>query len=322
MKIYITRRIPDAGIKKLQDKGYEVDVSEKDGVLTREELMTALRAKPYDAVLSLLTDKIDAEVFGATPNAKIYANYAVGYDNLNLKDAADKNIILTNTPGVLTEAVAEHAVALTLSIARRIVEADAFMRAGKYMGWGPMMFLGAEMHGKNFGLVGLGRIGFSVAQKMKNGFNMKVAYYDVTRNEQAEKELGLEYKDLNTLLKESDFISIHVPLLPTTKHLIGMEQFAMMKKSSYLINTSRGPIVDEAALVEALKDNVIKGAALDVFEAEPKMAPGLAELSNVIVVPHIASATEETRSKMAEIAADNIISVLEGNGPINQIKAT
>lgn len=320
MKVYITRRIPDAGIKKLQDKGYEVDVSVKDGVLTRDELLEALKAKPYDAVLCLLTDKIDKDVFAAVPTAKIFANYAVGFDNLNLEDAKSVGVVLTNTPGVLTEAVAEHTVALIFAIGRRIVEADKFMRAGKYAGWGPMMFLGAEMHGKTLGLVGLGRIGYSVAQKMKNGFGMKVTYYDVNRNEQLEKELGLEYKDLNTLLKESDFVSVHVPLLPTTKHLIGMEQLSMMKSSAYLINTSRGPIVDEAALVEALKDGVIRGAALDVFEAEPKMAPGLAELDNVIVVPHIASATEETRSKMAEIAADNIIAVLEGGAPLNSIK--
>lgn len=319
MKVYITRRIPDAGVKKLQDKGYEVDVSVKDGVLTREELLEALRAKPYDAVLCLLTDKIDKDVFAAVPTAKIFANYAVGFDNLNLEDAKAAGITLTNTPGVLTEAVAEHAVALIFAIGRRIVESDKFMRAGKYMGWGPMMFLGAEMHGKTLGLVGLGRIGYSVAQKMKNGFGMKVAYYDVNRNEQLEKELGLEYKELNTLLKESDFVSVHVPLLPTTKHLIGMEQLSMMKPSAYLINTSRGPIVDEAALVEALKDKVIRGAALDVFEAEPQMAPGLAELENVVVTPHIASATEETRAKMSEIAAENIIAFLGGQTPPNVI---
>ncbi len=319
MKVYITRRIPDAGIKKLQDKGYEVDISEKDGVLTREELVAAVSAKPYDAVLCLLTDKIDKDVFAAVPTAKIFANYAVGYDNLNLPDAKEASVTLTNTPGVLTEAVAEHAAALIMAIGRRIVESDKFMRAGKYMGWGPMMFLGAEMHGKTLGLVGLGRIGASVAQKMKNGFNMKVAYYDVTRNEAMEKELGLEYKDLNDLLKEADFISVHVPLLPTTKHLMSTEQFKMMKPTAYLINTSRGPIVDEAALVEALKNNVIRGAALDVYEAEPKMAPGLAELDNVVITPHIASATEETRAKMAEIAAENIIAFLSGQTPPNLI---
>jgi glyoxylate reductase len=318
-KVFITRKIPDAGINLLKEKGYDVEVSDFDGVLPREQLFTKI--KGADAVLPLLTDKVNDEFFEAAgPQLKIVANYAVGYDNIDLKAAKQRNIIITNTPDVLTESVAEHAVALMLAIARRIVEADKFMRAGKYISWAPMLFLGNDLAGKTLGLVGLGRIGATVAKRMKNGFEMKVLYYDVKRNEEIEKELGLEYADLETVLKESDFISVHVPLLPATKHLIGREQLGMMKKTAYLVNTARGPIVDEKALVEALKNGIIKGAALDVFEEEPKMAPGLADLANVIVVPHIASATEETRSAMSELAAKNIIAVFEGGEPLTPVK--
>lgn len=320
MKIYVTRKIPQSGIDKLIAKGHEVDVSEKDGVLTREELLVALKTKPYDAVLCLLTDKIDKEVFEAAPTVKIFANYAVGFDNIKLDDAKEKDVMITNTPGVLTEAVAEHAIALLFAVTRRIVEADKFMRAGKYVGWGPMMFLGSELYGKTLGLVGLGRIGEAVARRMKDGFGMSIIYYDVKRNEDLEKSFGLQYKELNDVLKESDFISVHVPLLPTTKHLISELQFKLMKKTAYLINTSRGPVMDEKALVEALKNGIIRGAALDVFEEEPKMSAGLADLENVVITPHIASATEETRSKMAEIAADNIIAALDGQTPPNLVK--
>ncbi len=318
-KIFVTRKIPDAGINLLKEKGYNVEVSDFDGVLPREQLLEKI--KGADAVLALLTDKVNDEFFEAAgPQLKIVANYAVGYDNIDLEAAKKRNMIITNTPDVLTESVAEHAIALMFAIARRIVEADKFMREGKYIGWAPMLFLGNDLAGKTLGLVGLGRIGGTVAKSMKNGFGMKVLYYDVKRNEEAEKELGLQYADLDTVLKEADFISVHVPLLPATKHLIGKEQLEKMKKSAYLVNTARGPVVDEKALVEALKNGIIKGAALDVFEEEPKMAPGLADLANAIVVPHIASATEETRSAMSELAAKNIIAVLEGDEPLTLVK--
>lgn len=319
--IFVTRAIPEAGLKALREKGYEVDVSPKDGVLTKQELITALSAKPYDAVLCLLTDKIDADVLAAAPSAKIFANYAVGFDNIDLAAVKAKGVMLTNTPGVLTDTVAEHAFALILAAAHRVAEADRFTRAGNYTGWAPMMLLGTDVSKKTLGIVGLGRIGSRVAHHGAKGFNMKVLYYDVARNEAFEKELGAEYRaNADDVLKEADIVSIHVPLLPSTRHLINAERLAIMKKGAILVNTSRGPIVDEAALVEALRNKTIRAAALDVFENEPSLAPGLAELDNVILTPHIASATEETRSAMAVLAAQNIIEALEGRTPLNLVK--
>ena len=317
-KIFVTRQILESGINLLKGKDYEVEISDFDGVLPREQLLGKI--KGADAVLALLTDKINAEFFDAAgPQLKIVANYAVGYDNIDLPEAKKRGIIVTNTPDVLTESVAEHAIALMFALAHRIVESDQFMRDGKYAGWAPMLFLGNDMAGKTVGLVGLGRIGSTVAKRLKQGFDMKIMYFDVHRNEDLEKEYGLVYADLETVLRKADFVSIHVPLLPATRHLIGEAQLKMMKKGAYLINTSRGPIVDEKALVEVLKNGVIRGAGLDVYEEEPKMAPGLAELDNVVITPHTASATEETRGAMSELAAKNIIEVLEGRGAITPI---
>jgi len=317
-KVFVTRKIPESGIELLKKAGLEVEVSDFDGVLPREQLLE--KVKGVDAILSLLTDKVDNELLDAAgAQLKVVANYAVGYDNINMADMKAHNIIATNTPDVLTESVAEHAIALIFAIARKIVESDQFMRDGKYHGWGPMMFLGNDLVGKTLGLVGLGRIGAAVAKRMCDGFEMKVMYYDARRNEELEKKYNLQFVDLDTLLKESDFVSIHVPMMPETKHLISAEKLKMMKKTAYLVNTSRGPIVDEAALVEALKAGEIKGAALDVYEQEPKMAPGLAELPNTVLTPHTASATEETRSAMSELAAKNIIAVLAGEAPLTQI---
>jgi glyoxylate reductase len=279
------------------------------------------KIKGADAVLSLLTDKVNAEFFDAAgQQLKIVANYAVGYDNIDVAEAKKRGVIATNTPDVLTESVAEHAIALMVSAARRIVESDKFMRGGKYVGWAPMLLLGNDLAGKTLGLVGLGRIGARVAEIAKNGFGMKIIYFDVKRSEALEKNLGLEYAELDAVLKQADFISVHVPLLESTRHLISADKIAMMKPSAYLINTSRGPVVDEKALVEALRNKTIKGAGLDVFEEEPKMAPGLAELDNVVLTPHTASATEETRGAMSELAAKNIIEVLEGREAITPVK--
>lgn len=319
-KILVTRRIPESGIRMLEGKGYSVTVSEKDGVLTKDELIAALSKERYDGVLCLLTDKIDDAVFEAAgPQCTIFANYAVGFDNIDLEAAKKRNITITNTPGVLTETVAEHAFALMLAAAHRIAEADAFTRAGKYTGWGPMLLLGTDLSKKTLGVVGLGRIGSLVAHHAVKGFGMKVMYYDPKPNPEFEKEYGATFVDLPTLLAGSDFISIHVPLLPATRHLIGEKELQTMKKTAYLVNTSRGPIVDEAALVRALKEGWIKGAALDVFEGEPALAPGLAECENAVLTPHIASATEETRGKMGELAATNLIEAFEGRVPPNKL---
>ncbi len=321
-KVYVTRRIPERGIKMLQEKGYEVSVSTKDGVLTKEELLSALKEKPYDAVLSLLTDTIDAEVFEACPSVKIFANYAVGFNNIDIVAAKEKGVVVSNTPDVLTYTVAEHAFALMLSLASRVVEGDRYMRSLKYVGWDPLLLLGTDLRGKTLGILGAGRIGETLAQQSANGFSMKIIYYDVRRNENIEKLYGAEFKEkVEEVLKEADFVSIHVPLLPSTKHLINAYRLRMMKKTAYLINTSRGPVVDEVALVEALKNGVIAGAGLDVFENEPALAPGLAELENVVITPHIASATVETREKMSEVTALNIIEVLEGRSALNAVKS-
>ena len=323
-KIYITRRIPEVGIKILKDKGYEVDISPKDRVLSKKELIKSLKIKPYDAVLCLLTDKIDGDVFDAAPNAKIFANYAAGFDNIDLKAAKRKSVMVSNTPDVLVEAVAEHAVALMLVLARRIVEADNFARKGKYKGWAPMLLLGDGLFGKTVGIIGLGRIGAKTAHIVSQGFGAKIVYYDLKRNENFEKEFpggSVEFKpSIDEVLKKADFVSIHLPLTEQTRRIINKEKLALMKPTAYLVNTSRGPIIDENALVEALKNKIIKGAALDVFENEPKISRALLKMDNVVLTPHIASATEETRAKMAEVAAHNIIEALEGRIPPNLIK--
>ncbi len=318
-KVFVTRKIPESGIELLKKAGLEVTVSDFDGVLPREQLLE--KVKGADAILSLLTDKIDNELLDAAGSQlKVVANYAVGYDNIDVKALAERKVITTNTPDVLTESVAEHAIALIFALAHRIVESDQYMRDGKYTGWAPMLFLGNDLVGKTLGLVGLGRIGAAVAKRMSDGFEMKIMYYDARRNDELEKKYNLQFVDLDILLKESDFVSVHVPMMPETKHLINAERLKIMKKTAYLINTSRGPIVDEAALVEALRSGEIKGAALDVYEQEPKMAPGLAELQNTVLTPHTASATEETRNAMSELAAKNIIAVLAGEAPLTPIK--
>ncbi|MEK7555825.1 MAG: D-glycerate dehydrogenase [Patescibacteria group bacterium] len=320
LKIFVTRRIPEIGIMMLKEKGYDVVVSEKDGVLTKEELKSALSAKPYDAVLCLLTDTIDAEVFAAAPEAKVFANYAVGYNNIDLHAAKERNVIITNTPGVLTETVAEYALAMIMALTKRIVEADSYLRAGKFEGWEPELFLGIDLRGKTLGILGAGRIGAQVAERAYRGLGMDIIYYDVKANSALEASTNAIFHDtVEGVLKAADVVSVHVPLLDSTKHLINAERLALMKPSAYLVNTSRGLVVDEAALVVALQSGTIKGAAIDVFENEPIIAKGLTDLPNVIVTPHIASATEETRSKMSEIAAANIIAVLEGQTPPNLV---
>ena len=320
-KIYITRMVPESGIKMLKEKGYEVVVNPEDRVLTKEELIAALKGQNYNALFCLLTDKIDAEAmdsFGS--QLKIVANMAVGFDNIDALEAKKRGIMIANTPGVLTDTVAEHTFTLMLAIANRVAEADKFTRAGKYIGWAPMLLLGSDLSGKTLGVVGLGRIGSRVAHHAVKGFEMKVLYYDIKRNEEFEKEFNAVYMPIDDLLKQSDFISIHVPLLPATRHMINAEKLKLMKPTAYLVNTSRGPVVDEAALARALSDETIKGAALDVFEFEPKVTPELLLLDNVILTPHIASATEETRSKMSALAATNIIEALEGRIPQNILK--
>ncbi len=319
-RIFITRRIPEIGIKMLTDKGYQVDISPKDRPLTKKELIKYLSKQQYDAVLTLLTDIIDAEVMDKAPSVKIYANFAIGFNNINVEEAKKRNIFVTNTPGGGADRVAEHTWGLILALTCRIVEGDNYMKKGKYKGWDPMLLHGTKLAGKTLGILGSGKIGADVAHRGKYGFGMNIAYYDVKRNEAIEKEFGATfYSTVDEVLKVSDIVSIHVPLLPSTQHLINAERLNMMKKDSYLINTSRGPVVDENALVQALKDGVIRGAGLDVFEFEPKLAKGLSKLNNVVLTPHIASGTEEARLDMAKMSATNIINTLEGNKPENLV---
>jgi len=317
-KIFITRQIPEKGINILKEKGWDVAIGPEEKI-SREELLKGV--KGVEAILSVLTEKIDGEVMEAAgKQLKVIANYAVGYNNIDVAEAKKRGIMVTNTPGVLTDAVAEHTVALLFAIAERIVEADRYTRAGKFKAWGPKLLLGADIKGRTLGIIGLGRIGSAVAQRMQDGFDVKIIYFDIRRNEELEKKFNIEYRELDDLLKEADFVSLHTALTDETRHLINAERMKMMKPTAYLINTSRGPIIDEKALLEALKNKTIAGAALDVFENEPELTPGLAELENVVLTPHIASATEGTRDKMAEMAANNITAALDDQIPPNLVE--
>lgn len=317
-KIFITRQIPAIGIKLLKDKGWEIEVG-PEGKISEKELIE--KVKGADAILSVLTETIDGKVMSAAgQQLKVIANYAVGYNNIDIKAAKEKNILVTNTPGVLTDAVADHAAGLIFAAAQKIVAADKYTRAGKYEAWGPELFLGGDIFGKTLGIIGFGRIGSSVAARMHRGFGMKILYADINRNPEMEEKLKAEYREIGDLLKEADFVSLHTALTEATKHLINAERLGLMKLTAYLINTSRGPIIDEQALVKALKEKKIAGAGLDVFENEPELSPGLAELDNVVLTPHIASATKETRDKMATMAANNIIAALDGQTPPNLVE--
>jgi len=320
-KIYITRRIPEIGVRMLQERGYEVDVNPHNRILEKKELIEQVSQKSYDAVLSLLTDQIDAEIFDAVPSAKIFANYAVGFNNFNLADAKARGVIITNTPGMSADTVGEHTVAMLLALTSRILEGDAYIRAGKYKGWDPMLLMGTDLEDLTVGIVGGGRIGYRAAHILGKGFGMKIAYYDVQRSEAFEKDLGaVFYSDLDELLKVSDIVSLHVPLLESTHHLIDARRLSLMKPTAFLINTARGAVVDEAALVEALRNKTITGAGLDVFEHEPELASGLTELPNVVLTPHIASSTVKTRDQMAVRAVTNIIDFLEGKVPSDTVE--
>jgi len=315
-KVYVTRKVPQSALDMFDGK-VDWDVNPDDRVLDRDELLAAVA--DVDGLLPLLTDAIDAELFDAAPNLKIVANYAVGYNNIDVDEATKRGVLITNTPGVLTETTADLTWALLMSIARRIVEGDRFMRADKYVGWAPLLLLGSDVFGKTLGIVGIGQIGQAVARRAM-GFNMKVLYSDMFQLAPvAEQLLNAEKVEMDELLQRADYVTMHVPLMEETHHLIGAEQFDMMKDDAYLINASRGPVIDEVALVEALANNKIKGAALDVFEDEPLMKPGLGDLDNVVVIPHLGSATIETRTSMANLAVNNILNFLGGDAPLTPV---
>ncbi len=320
-KIFITRKIPDIGIKLLKEKGYVVDINEKDEILSREEIVSTLKEGNYSAVITLLTDKIDSYVYENCPNVKAYVNYASGFDNLDLKEAKKHGIVIANSPATLaSEAVAEHTVSFILALASRIIEADKFVRDGKYIGWDPNIFIGEDIVGKTIGLIGVGRIGSKVGKMLHFGFGMNIIYNDITKNEELEKECGAIYKNtIDEVLMEADIVSLHTPLLDSTRHLMNETRFKLMKPSSFLINTSRGPIIEETALIKALKEKMIAGAGLDVFEFEPKVSEELIKMPNVALTPHIASASIEARNEMAEISANNVIDFFEGKPLRNNV---
>ncbi|MEF8847989.1 MAG: D-glycerate dehydrogenase [Candidatus Thermoplasmatota archaeon] len=313
MKIFVTRKIPEKGLDILRKK-HEVEVFLDDRIPTKKEIINGVKNK--DGLLCLLTDNIDIEVINSSSKLKMISNYAVGYNNIDIKEATEKKIPVSNTPGVLTDATAEMAWALLLSSARRIVEADDYTRKGKFNGWSPTLMLGQMVSGKTLGIIGAGRIGTAVALKSL-GFNMKVLYMDRNKNEKLEKKLNAKKVGLEELMKRSDYITIHLPLTKKTKHLIGKKELKLMKKSAVLVNTSRGGVIDEKVLIKALEEKWFFSAGLDVYEDEPKIPERLKKLDNVILQPHAGSATYETRSKMAEMAAKNMNIGLEGRRPPN-----
>jgi glyoxylate reductase len=309
-KVLVTRTIPEAGLRLLGD--FEVAVlSEKPP--GRDELLEAARGA--SGILSTVTEKVDAGLMDAAGEGlKVVANMAVGFDNIDLDAAGERGVVVTNTPEVLSETTADTAFMLLMAAARRLGEAERMLRAGGWDAWGPMQLLGPDVWGKKLGIVGFGRIGQALARRA-SGFDMEVAYHDMRRNEEAERELGARYLELEELLETCDFVSVHAPLTDETRHLIGEKELEGMKDTSVLVNTSRGPVVDEAALAEALAEGRIFAAGLDVFEEEPKVHPRLLELENVVLAPHIGSASIETRDKMAALAAENLVAVLRGEEP-------
>lgn len=317
--IFITGHIPNAGITLLKDQGFRVSMHTGKKPISRRELLR--RVKNCDAIIPLLTDQIDKKVMEAAGDKlKIIAGYNVGYDHIDLAAAQKKNIIVTNTANTSEASVAEFSMALMLSLAARITEADQFVRKGKFKSWQSNLLNGTMLSGKTLGIVGMGRIGAAVAQMAHRGLNMNIIYHDAIRNHHAEIECGARSVSFAKLLEDADVISIHAPLLPTTKHLFTASAFRQMKPTALLINTARGPIVDEKALVSALKRKQIAGAALDVFENEPKLAKGLTKLSNCILTPHIASATAEARNAMSEVAAKNVIAVLHNQPALTPVQ--
>src|SRR5579884_1792263 len=319
-RVYVTRILPSQGLDIVREHCdatiWQDELPPPHDVLLRE-------TRDADGLVSLLTDRIDGELMDACPKLRVVSNFAVGFDNLDIPAATQRGILVGNTPGVLTETTADFAFALLMAAARRIVEGVDYVRAGSWKTWGPLLLLGADVHHATLGLVGLGRIGTEMAKRAR-GFDMRVIYYDVIRRQDLEAANGIEFRPLDALLGEADFVSVHTPLTPETHHLMNRERFAQMKPGAIVINTSRGPVVDTDALAEALREGKIGGAALDVTEPEPLPATHpLVSLPNCIVVPHIASASPTTRGAMAEIAARNLLAGLAGkplpNGLNNEV---
>jgi len=312
-KVFATHSLFDAARQILQ-KSCEVQYWTKPGRPPREEVLQQVKEK--EGLICLLTEKVDEDLLREAPNLRIAANVAVGFDNIDVAACSKRGVAATNTPGVLDETTADFAWTLLMAVARRLSEAEALARSGNWKNWDLDQLVGTDVWGKTLGIVGFGRIGRAVARRA-SGFQMKVIYTDAVRPaEEVEKELKVEFREMNALLAESDFISVHVPLLPETRGLVDLPKFHRMKPTAFLINTSRGPVVDEAALVAALESGKIAGAGLDVYENEPFIHPGL-KRANVVLAPHIASASLETRTKMACIAAENVVALFTGQRPPN-----
>jgi glyoxylate reductase len=315
-RIFITRPLFQETVRRLR-ADVVVDENPEDRVLSKAELIHQLAGMA--GVIPLVTDAVDREVLQTAPSLKVVANFGVGVDHIDVRAATELGIVVTNTPGVLTETTADLAWSLLMASARRIVEADNFMRSTQFTAWGPKMLLGHDVYGKTLGIIGFGRIGQAIARRAR-GFNMKVIFTDAGGvKDNVVRELGVTRVSLEELLRASDYVTLHVPLVPQTTHLLDDRAFEMMKPSCIVINTSRGPVVDEKALVRALKNGRIAGAALDVFEREPQVEPELLEMNNVVLAPHIGSGSYETRLKMSEMAADNLLSVLKGQRPPNMV---
>lgn len=319
--IFISRKTFNEVLAHFDKAGFGYVHNVEDEPLTPRQLSERLRQSGARALMSSLTDEVDGAVMDAAPQLQIVANVAVGYNNIDVEAASERGIVVTNTPDVLTETTADLAFALLLAAARRLSEADPYMRDGRYKRW--QLFqphLGLDVYGKTLGIVGMGRIGAAVARRGALGFNMRVLYNGRSDHRQADDEWGAQRVDLQTLLRESDFVSLHVPLTAETRHLIARRELEMMKPTAILINTARGPVVNEGDLVQALQEGLIAGAGLDVFEDEPQMKPGLAALQeHVVLTPHIGSATTETRLRMSMTAAENISALLQGKRPPNVV---
>jgi glyoxylate reductase len=314
-KVYVTRMVPPENLERLRGH-FDVEVNALDRPLTRQELLEKVRGR--DGLLTFLTERVDAELLDAAgPQLKVVANFAVGFNNMDPAAATERGVVLANTPGVLDDATATLSFALLLAVARRVGEADRYIRAGRWTSaWSHDFFVGQDVAGKTLGIAGAGRIGRNLGRKAR-AFDMRLLYTKRSRDEAFERETGAVFVGKQSLFAQSDFVSLHVPLTPETHHYVGERELALMKPTAILINASRGPVVDERALVEALRERRIWGAGLDVFEDEPRLSPGLAELENVVIVPHIASATPQTRRAMGDAAIDNIRNVLAGAPPVS-----
>lgn len=322
MRVLLTKHIDQTGIDMIRAHGHEVRMCSQQSEVTRESLIAELGQYQPHALITLLTDAVDEVVLSASPSLAIISNYAVGYNNIDIEAATKRKVFVTNTPDVLTESVAEFTIALMLSVARHVVHGDAIVRSKQFHGWEPLGYLGIELHGATLGLIGVGRIGSRVAEIARNGFGMNICYYDINRSELFEKATGARFcAQVESIMQNADIVSIHTPLTESTRGMINARALQCMKRTAILINTARGQIVNESDLADVLQNERIAGAGLDVFENEPDVHPRLLGCKNVILTPHIASATERARSEMSRIVGENILAVFRGIVPPHAINA-